>query len=250
VHQLPIRAPGADKRSVLPGASQDVDVLLRCHPTLGESSPQIVANLKSYLIGLWFSLRTHASQIWQNPQQVMKVDEPPAGAMHPAHRASLYQRLTPQAVMQQLLPTHRQTSNTGHEREPPKSATAPEEAQQIRQDMPPPPATAAPYQGPTGYTPFLETIHRDLKAESCTPMRLPSSLTTEDFTRAVAAATVSALRQQNSIPQTAKARPTSGADAAHDDDSEGGHEGPSWSRGMSATVLLSCTLLYAIIAGE
>ena len=51
------------------------------------------------------------------------------------------------------------------------------------------------------------------------------------------------------MPHTAKPRPVSGAEAAAaEEDSHGGHEGPSWSRGLSATVLLSCTLLYAIIA--
>ncbi|KXN88148.1 Low affinity vacuolar monovalent cation/H(+) antiporter [Leucoagaricus sp. SymC.cos] len=37
--------------------------------------------LFSYLVGLWFSLRTHASQIWQNPQQLLHPSE------LPTHRA-------------------------------------------------------------------------------------------------------------------------------------------------------------------
>jgi hypothetical protein len=30
----------------------------------------------------------------------------------------------------------------------------------------------------------------------------------------------------------------------------GGHDAPSWTRGVSAAVLLGCTLLYAMVAGK
>jgi len=130
---------------------------------------------------------------------------------------------------------------------------------------------------PAGYTPFLETVDKDLKASNVTPMRLPSNLTTEDFTRAVAVATVSALRHRESIishtgsshPGSAQKRAANASSAGHavtggavlgangaggnghDDGEEGGgHEAPSWTRGVSAGVLLGCTLLYALIAGE
>ena len=46
--------------------------------------------LQSYLIGLWFSLRTHASQIWRNPQQLMEQDLPTHQrlSLHPKPLAS------------------------------------------------------------------------------------------------------------------------------------------------------------------
>lgn len=34
-----------------------------------------------------------------------------------------------------------------------------------------------------------------------------------------------------------------------DDDAAGGHDAPNWSRVKSASVLMGCTVLYAIIAG-
>ena len=118
------------------------------------------------------------------------------------------------------------------------------------------------YQG--GYTPFLDSVDRDMKSSHLTPMRLPSSLTTEDFTRAVAVATVSALRHQGSIIGTGShggsaqrgLKPNAVGEmlqggGGHEEDGEsGGHEAPSWTRGFSAGVLLGCTLLYALIAGE
>lgn len=94
-------------------------------------------------------------------------------------------------------------------------------------------------------------------------MRLPGTLTTEDFTRAVAVATVSALRHQGSVVESERRRRHVGSEglaggkqgAVVGKEEEvhekgGGHEAPSWTRGVSAGVLLVCTMLYAIIAGE
>lgn len=170
-------------------------------------------------------------------------------------------------------------------------------------------STSAAYNLPEGYTPFLDglnQLHKPSPAsahpERLPPMRLPSSLTTEDFTRAVAVATVSALRHQRSFAHSMagsgtqgsgrKERPTlvlggnrkgddvpteglasvlgGGADytgglamsaehavgdshqgaAGDHGDGGGGHEAPEWTRTVSAAVLLSCTLLYAVIAGK
>ena len=85
-------------------------------------------------------------------------------------------------------------------------------------------------------------------------MKLPSHLTTEDFTRAVAAATVSALRHQSSvISQNAsghKPRAANISAATEEVEHEGGgHESPNWTRGVSTGVLLGCTVLFAMIAG-
>ncbi|WWC68422.1 calcium/proton exchanger [Kwoniella pini CBS 10737] len=264
--------------------------------------------LFSYLIGLWFSLRTHAAQIWQNPQQLMKSEDAAIQAMHPAVKATLTQRITPQAVMQHILPLHRANTANNSPFQPrsvggsPKASLSrlpshighrpspvPEEGPSLSTGQAGSSAegygkdrlASNTFNLPAGYTPFLESVDKDLKTSQShlTPMRLPSSLTTEDFTRAVAVATVSALRHQGSIIGSSsqsgsaqKTRPiihshetTAAAGAGgggqmtasnsakgnwQDDDEEGhgGHEGPSWTRGVSAGVLLGCTLLYAVIA--
>jgi Ca2+:H+ antiporter len=112
---------------------------------------------------------------------------------------------------------------------------------------------------PAGYTPFLEGVSNDMKQNHLAPMRLPSALTTEDFTRAVAVATVSALRHQGSIigshgshhGSVRKDRaPLQVVKEEEEEEEHGGHEAPNWTRGLSAGVLLSCTLLYAFIAGQ
>jgi Ca2+:H+ antiporter len=201
----------------------------------------------------------------------MKAEEHAAAAagLHPSVRSTLIQRATPQAVVQHVLPMHKDRPDpaTG-----PSSPTIPttSTAHTLPAHGHNPPRTAPPaptedgcrissqtYNLPAGYTPFLETVHQDLKQPNVTPMRLPSALTTEDFTRAVAAATVTALRHQGSILGThhgavRKERAAALPQSKEEEEEEegGGHEAPSWTRGVSAGVLLGCTLLYAIIAGE
>jgi len=102
-----------------------------------------------------------------------------------------------------------------------------------------PPASPAP--GSLG--PILESVDHALKDTGLQP----AQVTSDDFTRAVAVATVSALRHQ----QVQARRVRSGQLAGDEEDpsGHGGHDAPSWSRAVSASVLLGCTALYAIIAG-
>lgn len=96
----------------------------------------------------------------------------------------------------------------------------------------------------TGITPLVEQVEQIAKVVRPT---LPSTITTDDFTRAVAVATVSALRHQSSASRLR----SSGVGGEQDDGAgggQGGHDAPSWSRTVSASVLLSCTFLYAMIA--
>ncbi|KIY65228.1 hypothetical protein CYLTODRAFT_379736 [Cylindrobasidium torrendii FP15055 ss-10] len=185
----------------------------------------------SYLIGLWFSLRTHASQIWQNPQQLLHQD-----ATLPTHnRLSVYQRLVPPHVLRRK---ESRATNVG-ERSPTPHNTQ-------RTATPSFPRRVSHASG-AGISPVIDTVHRDVKNSGLQPLNLPEAMTADDFTRAVAVATVSALRQHEAIPHSPAPHRVSGADGA-DVGGHGGHDAPSWSRTVSASVLLGCTLLYAIIA--
>jgi len=99
-----------------------------------------------------------------------------------------------------------------------------------------------------GYGPLIDTVNQAVKSttnyQNHQPLPLPPNLTTDDFTRAVAVATVSALRQQQAASPV-RPRTAMGQNEPAD---EGGHEAPSWSRTVSAIVLLACTALYAAIA--
>ena len=97
------------------------------------------------------------------------------------------------------------------------------------------------------YAPFIESVSQAVKNSG--PMQLPENMTTDDFSRAVAVATVSALRHQQAYSHSPARLRASGVDG-HEEGGHGGHDAPNWSRTTSASILLACTALYAAIAGE
>ncbi|EIW81284.1 hypothetical protein CONPUDRAFT_56471 [Coniophora puteana RWD-64-598 SS2] len=220
----------------------------------------------SYLVGLWFSLRTHATQIWQNPQQLLQQP-----LELPSNRLSVYQRLLQPGQGQGPASQASHPRSLRHKRSnvtsaadsdfPSRSATPTPRAPDVqvsftdRRPAPPSPTLTrrvshAPQVAPSqqqGMTPLLESVDFAMKNNNLHPTQLPESMTTDDFTRAVAVATVSALRHQQTLQGPARLR-AAAAGAEADTGGHGGHEAPEWSRGTSAAVLLSCTALYAIIA--
>lgn len=221
--------------------------------------------LFSYLIGLWFSLRTHATQIWQNPQPLLQPLDLPT--TH-SSRLSLYPHTrlhssattgsTAQSPPSQVPPTIHEPrlrpegsrERTRLEDDPRFQTPAPRltvpTVSPISPSMPrrvsyAPHNTPQSAQSQTQYTPLLESVDHAIKSSGALP--LPSTMSTDDFTRAVAVATVSALRHQHAHIRAARA---SVAEEEHG--SAHGHEAPEWSRVTSAAVLLSCTALYALIA--
>lgn len=224
----------------------------------------------------------------------MKLDEVPAGAMHPAHRTTVYQRLTPQAVMQQLLPTVKPLDQTPASapavtrrdtrsesqpfRSPARPSRQPSYAGRLDHGQPTSkPKRTASLLSSVSYTPLLNATPRmssqapqQLKPidNELSELQLPphiegEAFSTEEFTRAVAVATVNALKSHENAmarewrqakaaalpPIDGNLAPATAAVGEHDG-GHGGHEGPSWSRTVSTCVLLGCTILYAVIAGE
>ncbi|THH03260.1 hypothetical protein EW145_g6398 [Phellinidium pouzarii] len=203
--------------------------------------------LFSYLIGLWFSLRTHASQIWQNPQQLMHPLDIP---IQPGQgRMTLHHRLTQTGF---VLPTHRLNRKASD-----LTAQVGDDAQLraqtpgLREQPSSPTATRRASQGPQThsavYAPLMESVNHAVKHSGMQPENMP----TDDFTRAVAVATVSALRHQqvySHSPARLRGSALGPGDGLEESNDHGGHEAPSWSRTTSASVLLACTALYAAIA--
>ena len=187
------------------------------------------------------------------------------------HRSSMYKRL-PQAVTN-LLPSSRHSTSGGntdasfrltpgnearvasHQREDLRTPYSTPSAQQIRQSGG---SGRESTSGPDGGLP----VH----------MQLPPGMTAEEVSRAfqVVAATASAFHSQQaqqkdghvmSTPQPTLRRQPShfhereisrgnqGGDL-ESSDPHGGHDAPNWSRTKSFSVLLSCTILYAFIAGK
>ncbi|QRV77340.1 Sodium/calcium exchanger protein [Ceratobasidium sp. AG-Ba] len=208
--------------------------------------------LLSYLIGLWFSLRTHATSIWQNPQQLMQPTEQMVtsgslrisgagkGTLLPTHQKTLNRKASAATLTGILSGSGGNTGPSGSPTNTRRISYAPPPALQFQTGQ----TLAPPQQGPqhpqTGtMTPVFESVQQAVKNNQSLQ---PTNFSTDDFTRAVAVATVSALRHQQG-QRRAVISEHDGADGGH-----GGHDAPSWSRGLSASVLLACTALYAIIA--
>ncbi|CAE6477990.1 unnamed protein product [Rhizoctonia solani] len=258
--------------TTLPGETLPADAPWACHhcryehpdPTSDPFYQNTVKSLMyfcaaillfSYLIGLWFSLHTHATSIWQNPQQLMQPSELPLST------GSLRSGTT---VRPGLLPTHQRSLNrkisaatltgilTGGASAPAYGgniggpSNSPNQSKRIALAPPPqqlpPPALGQGQQLPHGtMTPVLESVQHTMNDHQ---QLQPTQFNQDDFTRAVAVATVSALRHQ----QAGHRRAVESTGHEHADGGHGGHDAPSWSRGVSASVLLACTALYAIIA--
>jgi len=208
---------------------------------------------QSYLIGLWFSLRTHASQIWQNPQQLLHPQEsgrmslyhkivPPTnfipGVSKPGPRDGSAAR--PKSGLEALSSGSHDVATTSQSVSvpPAEPSTNPSSSSSAPSNLPSNPPMSPT---PGSLVPILESVDHALKDTGLQP----AQVTPDDFTRAVAVATVSALRHQ----QVQARRVRSGLGDEEDPAGHGGHDGPSWSRATSASVLLACTALYAVIAG-
>ncbi|KAI6027750.1 Sodium/calcium exchanger protein-domain-containing protein [Pisolithus microcarpus] len=223
-----------------------------------------VVLLFSYLIGLWFSLRTHASQIWQKPRQLLQPLEVPN-----VNRPFGYLRGSPPVPYSSGVgPRHRRSNVASADgdaeacSQPPLTRSAELGTQQQQQQHPQQsqqqPSSPRPPVSPSfrrvqpaiqNITPIVESVDLALKNSQLHSVQFPENLTQDDFTRAVTVATVSALRHQQATQAQSPAR----VKLAGGHDGEGvsghsGHEAPEWSRTTSAAVLLACTALYAVIA--
>lgn len=158
-------------------------------------------------------------------------------------RVSLYQKLVP-GVTRGTGSLHHKPSNlnTIHSRSTtPVPKVVCDQASERRVSY----ATPSSSNMHPSYSPLIETVDHAMQNTGLQPLQLPENMTRDDFTRAIAVATVSALRHQETHTNT----PSRARTSAAEDEGGGGHDAPSWSRTVSASVLLSCTFLYAIIAG-
>ncbi|KAF9427630.1 hypothetical protein BGZ76_002244 [Entomortierella beljakovae] len=146
----------------------------------------------AYLIGIWFSLRTHVQQIWHEQPN------------HPQD-SSIYKKLLPIHIVQQLL--HYGTGSTTSR--PLANPSDPESGSFQSSNA------ARQNSYPTG------------------------SHSASDFHPAAQGLLSSLSMDQGHLKNV------------HDDEDgegHGGHDSPNWSKAKSGTVLITCTVLYSIIA--
>lgn len=220
----------------------------------------------SYLIGLWFTLRTHAAVIWNAEVDEKRQDEHlHASTIRTSQQQStiessgadirdtnLYKRILGQSLKQVgLQPRGEDFSRQG-------STTTSQEPLSAN-GVPAPPHVVPP----KGSESFRSNIHVPGLSEADNNV-----LVREVAEIAATAATIASrdrvTRKISGLPPTAGAsKPPARPAAAQEGDEDvtaadgatshagghgGGHDAPNWSRTKSAVILLGATVLYAIIA--
>lgn len=219
----------------------------------------------SYVIGLWFTLRTHAAVIWTT--EIEEKKPPPTADISPlATRAQsqiqmngtlnsraairdsqLYKRILGQSLKQAGLPplagesTWEQSGETPHV-VPPKSSG---------QDGVSSPASMNPIPG------LSEEDNQRLVHQVAEMAATAATVAARDATRNVAHGS----RQDRHTSRSKHAdRPTSLRAGTFIEEAEqaqahaaegqhgGGHDAPNWSRTKSSVILLTATVAYAVIA--
>ncbi|KAF9906045.1 hypothetical protein BX616_000823 [Lobosporangium transversale] len=172
----------------------------------------------AYLIGIWFSLRTHVKQIWHEPQ-------------HPSTRdSSIYRKLLPTHIVQQLLHYGANTQATSIHRAP---MHADEDAE-------------LGHAGVRSSTDYLTASASGSTAGRRPPYSAPA---TSGASSGPASASVLHPAAQGLLSSlTIEHDSLKHMHEDEENEAHGGHDSPNWSKAKSATVLLVCTILYSVIA--
>ncbi|KAF9438200.1 hypothetical protein BGZ76_009218 [Entomortierella beljakovae] len=173
----------------------------------------------AYLIGIWFSLRTHVKQIWSEPTPKSVRD------------SSIYKKLLPTHILQQIL--HYGTGAPLPSINRPRSGV--EDAAELGNLSP----------GNAGHSTsnyHSTSLHGGLE-ERRPPHTAPETHGTGGNINPTAHGLLSSLSVEHDGVKS-----DHGDEEEDDDEAHGGHDSPNWSKAKSATVLLSCTVLYSIIA--
>ena len=211
----------------------------------------------SYLIGLWFTLRTHAAVIWNAEVEEKKQDEQMhTSQIRPSQQHSvaettgadirdshLYKRILGQSLKQAGIRNEdfsRQPSLVGQDSVPPNGAPG------LPHVVPPKPNDHPRHNFHVAG--LSDADNNTLAREVAEIAATAATLATRDrhhSRKPSGMAGVSAARAQGSHRGAAA---TEGDEATTQGGHGGGHDAPNWGRVKSSVILLGATLLYAIIA--
>lgn len=213
----------------------------------------------SYLIGLWFTLRTHAAVIWNaevddkrhddrlhasttvRPSQQTTIGDSTNADIRDTH---LYKRILGHSLKQaglQAESVSRQASTTGHDIGNGSVTPIPHVV---------PPKGSGEASKPKIRVPGLSEADNHLLVREVAEIAATAATIAqrERITRKISTApsAIAASRQPTRVHEdedVALAETTTAHAGGH-----GGHDAPNWSRTKSTVILLGATLLYAIIA--
>lgn len=176
----------------------------------------------SYVIGLWFTLRTHANMIWSTPTASELGPNVTNPRMDQAHSHYHHQ--------------HHQHGNA-----PTKNL---------------PPPAVSPYQDVSSATNTSAPVAPTTSSSQTQQQQRPSIVRRGSNMAGGGKPNTKHVSIQTSNPNTPAGANTpaiqpkeSNLEHSHgDDDSGGGHDAPNWGRAKSTVILLGATVLYAIIA--
>jgi Ca2+:H+ antiporter len=221
----------------------------------------------SYIIGLLFTLRTHAATIWTEPdEKEKKILEMSASSLsHSGHLDFPHSSMQRQATSQSVSRAHirdsqlykRIVGQTLHEVGYGGADEAPQTRPRSKSDAQTP-HVVPPKDGPGHHH---HSFHVDGLTDDATQSLVrqiteiaatTTALATRDVTRAPLRA-ARMVSTPSKADRPANARTTTTTDAPEEAETvpgqaSGGHDAPNWSRQKSAAILLTATLAYAIIA--
>lgn len=219
----------------------------------------------SYLIGLWFTLRTHASVIWnENEEKKQPIRGPNATqqVIHTVLKKSSARDLTPftsattirdsQLYKRILGQSLRQIGlDSGQNDEVPRFGTIASATSSLENSVSylPPPKVK---KDTTNFIDSLsveqnERLGRQIAEVAATAATVATrdAFRSPKLVHAVStASTTPQIKKPPSVPPTIIDVDEHGESNDH----AGGHDAPNWSRGKSTIILLGATFLYAIIA--
>ncbi|KAI1341827.1 calcium permease [Xylariaceae sp. FL0016] len=215
----------------------------------------------SYLIGLWFTLRTHAAVIWNTEMEEKKHEEHVAPRVsevrHQAdatgadiQNSGLYKRILGQSLKQVGLP-----GDDGHHSRQP-SGVPPQNGAPQTPHMVPPKSSGSGSDSIRSHVniPGFSDIENNNLIRGVTELAATAA--------AIAARDARGSRKLSHQPSNAGAstsasRPTPirtstfpemDEQGEHAEAGHGGHDAPNWSRLKSSVILMAATILYAIVA--
>ncbi|KAL2131463.1 hypothetical protein VTI74DRAFT_5093 [Chaetomium olivicolor] len=217
----------------------------------------------SYIIGLWFTLRTHAAVIWNTEVDEKKHEEhaisyPTARTLGEAsgvdiRDSHLYKRILGQSL--------RQVGQIPRpEDETRQNTPLPGDAANGTPHVVPPKSTrygATETSLPTIAIPgFTEAENNNLVHQVAEIAATAATVAARNVQGSRRGATLGAARPSGSGARSGQPRSAAlfpdgeepGVQTAAQADSHGGHDAPNWSRLKSSIILMGATVLYAIIA--
>lgn len=238
----------------------------------------------SYIIGLWFTLRTHAAVIWNNEidekkahaidssQQLSGVPQPSTGVSHgrllrqPTSNSSdltrsleirdsqLYKKILGQSLKQVgLIPRTDEQSGSTMPSETPSathngSATTPHL-------VPPKSITSEAIRSDVHIPGFSEAENNNLVREVAELAATAATFAAQNVARSIRKGSIGSQShghathsQKPSVTRNATVAGTDGDIVPADAAASGGHDAPNWSRTKSSVILMGATILYALIA--